>query len=79
MVTTNQKSTIDKHTDKKKQSKHDTKDSGQTTKENKRRREEKRPIKTNPKQLIKWQYDTDINNYLKCKWTKCPNPKTQTG
>ena len=54
-VTTNQKSTIDTQT-KKNQLKYNSKDSHQTTRgENKRRREEKRPTKTNPKQLIKWQ------------------------
>jgi len=47
----NQKSTVDTHTGRKKQSKHNTKDSHQITKElNKSGREEKRPTKTNPKQ-----------------------------
>ena len=51
-----QKSTIDTHTNKKNQLKYNTKDSHQTTRgENKRRREERRPTKTNSKQLIKWQ------------------------
>ena len=57
-VTANQKSTTDTHTHtrKKNQLKYITKDSHQTTRgENKRRREEKRATKTNPKQLIKWQ------------------------
>ena len=55
-ATTNQKSTIDTHTNKKNQLKCNTKDSHQTTRgENKKRREEKRATKTNPKQLIKWQ------------------------
>ena len=54
-ITANQKSTIDTQT-KKNQLKYNTKDSHKnTTKENKRRREEKRATKTNPKQLIKWQ------------------------
>ena len=54
MVTTNQKSTIDTGTNKKKQSKHNTKDNHQSTiKENKRIKEEKRTTKTNPKQLTK--------------------------
>ena len=54
-ITTNQKSTIDTQT-KKNQFKYNTKDGHQTTREeNKRRREEKRATKTNPKQLIKWQ------------------------
>ena len=56
MVTTEQKSTIDTHTKEKKESKHNTKISHQITREeNKRGREEKRPRKTNPKQLTKWQ------------------------
>ena len=47
---------MDTHTNKKNQLKYNTKDSHQTTRgENKRRREEKRATKTNPKQLIKWQ------------------------
>ena len=50
MATTNQKSIIDTHTKKKKQYKHNTKDSHQITREeNKIGREEKRPAKTNPK------------------------------
>ena len=60
MVTENQKSIIDIHTRRKtqtkKKSKHNTKDSHQiTSEENKREKEEKRPTKTNPKQLTKWQ------------------------
>ena len=56
MITANQKSTIDTHTNKKKQSKYNNKNCHQTTREeNKRKREEKRPTKTNSKQLIKWQ------------------------
>ena len=56
MVTTNEKSIIDIHTKKKKELKHNTKDSHQITREgNKRGKEEKRPTKTNPKQLTKWQ------------------------
>ena len=55
-VTANQKSTIDTHTRKKKESKHNTKVSHKITREeNKRGREDKRPTKTNPKQLRKWQ------------------------
>ena len=55
MVTANQKSTIDIPTKKKKESKHNTKDDGHqaTREENKRRREGKRPTKTNLKQLTK--------------------------
>ena len=50
MVTANQKSTIDTHRNRKKQYKCNTKDSHQTTREaNRKRREEKRPTKTNSK------------------------------
>ena len=53
-ITANQKSTIDTHTNKKNQFKYNTKDSHQTGRgENKRRREERRATKTNPKQFIK--------------------------
>ena len=53
MGTTNQKSTIDIHTKKKKESKHNTKDSHQIIKEeNKRGREEKRPTEKNLKKKI---------------------------
>ena len=56
MVTADQKSIIDTQINKKKQSKHHTKDSHQTIKEeSKRRREEKWPTKPNIKQSIKWQ------------------------
>ena len=55
MVTANRKSTIDTHTKKKKESKHNTEVSHQITRGgNKTGREEKRPPKTNPKQLTKW-------------------------
>ena len=56
MGTTNEKSTIDTHTEKKKQFKHITEDRHQMAREeNKKGREEKRPSNTNPKQLTKWQ------------------------
>ena len=56
-IPANQKSTMNTQT-KKNQLKYNTKDSHQTRRgENKRRREEKRATKTNPKQLIKWQYE----------------------
>ena len=55
MVIANHKSTIDTHTNKKKQSEHNTKNSHQATKGENKRRKEKRPTKTNTKQLIKWQ------------------------
>ena len=55
MGNANQKTTIDTHTKKKKQPTHNTKDGHQTTRgKNKRGREEKRPTKTNQKQLRKW-------------------------
>ena len=55
-ITANQKSTIDTQTNKKNQLKYNTKDTPQNMRgENKRRKEEKRATKTNPKQLIKWQ------------------------
>ena len=55
-ATTNQKSTIDTHRNKKIQLKYSTKDSHHTRRgANKRRRIENRETKTNPKQLIKWQ------------------------
>ena len=54
MGTANPKITIDTQTKRKKQARHNTKDGHQTTREeNKRGREEKRPTKTNPKQLRK--------------------------
>ena len=47
---------MDTDTNKKDQLKYNTKDSHQTTRgENKRRREGRRPTKTNPNHLIKWQ------------------------
>ena len=55
-ITANQKFTIDTQTNKKNQLKYNTKYTYQTTRgKNKRRQEEKRATKTNPKQLIKWQ------------------------
>ena len=48
MVTTKQKSIIDVHTKKKKESKQNTKVSNQMTREE-NKRSEKRPTKTNPK------------------------------
>ena len=79
-VTTNQKSTIDTHTKKKKESKHNTKVSHQITREeNKRGSEEKIPTVTNSKQLKHGNRNIHIDNYLKCKWIKCSNQKRQTG
>ena len=65
-ITANQKSTVDTHTNKKNQLIYNTKDSHQATRgENKRRREEKRAKKTNPKQLINGSKNIHINDYLK--------------
>ena len=44
----------------------------------KRRQEEKRPTKTNPKQE-NVNRNMHINNDLKCKWIKCSNQNIQTG
>ena len=56
-VTTNQKSIIDTHTGRRKEFKHNTKDSHQITREeNKRRKEQKRTTKITSKQFTKWQY-----------------------
>ena len=80
MGTENPKTTIDTHTQKKKQPKHKTKDGRQTRREeNKRGREEKRPTKTNQEQLENGNRNIPIDNYLKCKWIKCSNQKTLTG
>ena len=52
--TANPITTIDTHTKKKKQPKHNTKDGDQNTRQqNKRGREEKRPTKTKPELLTK--------------------------
>ena len=53
MVTAKQKSIIDIHTKKKKESKHNTKDSHQITREQKEG--EKKNYKNKFKKLIKWQ------------------------
>ena len=52
-IIANQKSTTDTQTNKKNQLKYNTKDSHQNRRGEKKRREEKRATKTNPKQLIK--------------------------
>ena len=58
MVITNQKSIIDIHTKKKKESKHNYKDSHQITREeNKRRKKEKKTYKKQPpgtSQVVQW-------------------------
>ena len=54
MGTANQKSTIDTHTQKREESKHNNKDSPQTTREGTREEgNKKRSTKTNPNQLIR--------------------------
>ena len=53
MVTANQKSTMDTHTHKR--NPNTTLKLVNKSQENKREREEKRPTKTNPKQLRKWK------------------------
>ena len=51
IIAANQKSIIDIHTNKKKEPKHNTKDSHQKTREEKKRRKgKKRPTKISPKQ-----------------------------
>ena len=57
MVTSNQKSTVEKHTKEKMESKHNTKDSHQVTREEKKTgRGKKKPLqKSNSKRLTKWQ------------------------
>ena len=54
MITANQKSTIDKHTHKRKRNPNITLKLVIKSQENERGREE-RPTRTNPKQLTKWQ------------------------
>ena len=67
MVTTNQKSIINTYTKKQEEYKHNTKDSYQIIREQKKTKGAKNIYKNNP---------IHINNYLKCKWTKCCNQKT---
>ena len=55
MVTTNQKSTID--TQIRKSNPNTTLNIVIKPQEKRTRREEKRPTKTNPKQLTEWQYE----------------------
>ena len=53
MVTTNQKSAIDIHNKQKKESKHNTEDSNQITREQKKKKWQKKTCKANPKELTK--------------------------
>ena len=55
MVTTNQKSVIYLHTKKKKESKHNTKESHQITREENKEEREKKTYKNKSKQLTKRQ------------------------
>ena len=67
------------HTKKKKQSKYNTKNRYQITREQKRKGRKKKPTKINPKQLTKWQQEHPNQQLPKCKWIKDSNPKIQTG
>ena len=74
MVTTNQKSTTDTYTNKKKQSKHNTKYGHQTIREQKgRKKYQQNKSKIINKMAIR---NIHINNYFKYKWIKCCNRKT---
>ena len=70
MVTAIRKSTID--TDTKNEIKHNIKVSNQITRE-KNKRDPRNKFNTNLKNDNK---NIHINNYLKCKWIKCSNQKT---
>ena len=72
MLTTNQKYAINTHPSEKKQSKHNTKDGHQTTREQKRKERKKDLQKQIQKQNGK--KNSHINNHL-----KCSNQKIQTG
>ena len=74
MVTTNQKSATDTHIQKKKQSKHNIKDSHQIT--GKQKRKGRKKTYKNKSKTIKMAVRTHIHNDLKCKWIKCSNQKT---
>ena len=69
----NQKTTIDTHTQKKKQPKHNTKDSHQTTIENRRKEEDQQKQIQNKQE--NGNRNIHINNDLKCKWIQCSNQK----
>ena len=60
----------------KKESKHNTKDNYQITREQKKNRIEKILPKKNAKQLTNGNKDIHIDNYLKCKGIKCSSQKT---
>ena len=74
IVTTNQNSIIDTH---KNEYKHNTKDSHQIM----RTKEEKKKTCKNKFKTINKMANKNIHidNYLKCKQTKCSNQKTQSG
>ena len=77
MLTTKQKSIIDIHPEKKNESRYNTKDSHQITREeNKISRAGKHSTKTTSKQQ-NGNKNIFIYNYLKCKWTKCSNQDTE--
>ena len=77
MITINQKSIIDTQK-KRKESKHNTKDNHQITREENKRKKQKRTTKTINKRQEVHTYQP-INNYFKYKWAKCPNQKTLSG
>ena len=77
----NQKTTIDTYTNKKKQSKLNTEGSHKIIREeNKRGREEKKTYKNTSKTMKKnGNKNIHIDDYLKHKWIKCSNQKAQAG
>ena len=80
MVSTKQKSITAIHTKKIKESTHKIKDIHQITREENKRRKEKKDLQNqiqNNEQNGK--RNIHIDNYLICKWTKYSNQETQTG
>ena len=61
MVTTNQKSVIDKHTKKRKEFKHNTKDSHQITREESKRRKTEKNYKNKQKTMNKMAITTYLS------------------
>ena len=72
MAITNPPQKIDTYTKKEKESKQNIKIIILSQKK-RRRKEPKTTIKTTPKQLRNDNKYIPINNYFKCKWTKCFN------
>ena len=76
MGTANPKTIIDTNTKKNNESKQNTKVSHQTKKEvNKRGREKETSTKPNLKQSTNSNENIHIDNYLRCKWSKCSNQR----